>query len=28
MGEIVMLCCQSGNAARRGHPKNWCGAVA
>jgi len=20
------LCCQSGNAARRGHPKNWCGA--
>jgi len=19
------LCCQSGNAARHGHPKNWCG---
>jgi len=21
------LCCQSGKAARRGHPKNWRGAV-
>jgi len=22
----IVLCCQSGNAARRGHPKNWCRA--